>query len=92
LQAVAGGFELIFPEPIDPVTGCDVASYEINDVHLHELHCPGVTNKKRQPLLHGEAYYTLNYLANSFDLDFENRESPRRCPATDAVYDTSIGL
>lgn len=30
--------------------------------HVHELHAPGVRSKAGLPLLHGEAYYTLNYL------------------------------
>jgi len=28
--------------------------------HVHELHLDGVRNKRQQPLLHAEAYYTLN--------------------------------
>lgn len=30
--------------------------------HVHELHVPGVRSKNGLPLLHQEAYYTLNYL------------------------------
>ncbi len=30
--------------------------------HVHELHADGVTNAAGLPLLHPEAYYTLNYL------------------------------
>lgn len=30
--------------------------------HVHELHVPGVRSKTGLPLLHQEAYYTLNYL------------------------------
>ncbi|MFQ5730880.1 MAG: hypothetical protein ACE5KM_02880 [Planctomycetaceae bacterium] len=30
--------------------------------HVHELHANGVTSKAGVPLLHKEAYYTLNYL------------------------------
>lgn len=30
--------------------------------HVHELHMEGVRNEAGQPLLHAEAYYTLNYL------------------------------
>ncbi|MCO6459212.1 MAG: hypothetical protein J5I93_28215 [Pirellulaceae bacterium] len=30
--------------------------------HVHELHLPGVRSKDGLPLLHAEAYYTLNYL------------------------------
>jgi hypothetical protein len=31
--------------------------------HVHELHLPGVRSAKLQPLLHQQAYYTLNHLA-----------------------------
>lgn len=31
--------------------------------HVHELHSPGVRSEQGLPLLHPEAYYTLNYLA-----------------------------
>ncbi len=31
--------------------------------HVHELHAPGVRAVDGRPLLHKEAYYTLNYLA-----------------------------
>ena len=27
--------------------------------YVHELHIEGVQNQSQQPLLHGEAYYTL---------------------------------
>ena len=30
--------------------------------HVHELHAAGVTSAEGQPLLHKEAYYTLNYI------------------------------
>lgn len=30
--------------------------------HVHELHADGIRNHKGTPLLHAEAYYTLNYL------------------------------
>ena len=30
--------------------------------HVHELHLTGVRSAKGQPLLHAEAYYTLNYI------------------------------
>lgn len=30
--------------------------------HVHELHADGVRDLEKQPLLHPEAYYTLNYL------------------------------
>ncbi|MEZ6091329.1 MAG: hypothetical protein R3C05_25595 [Pirellulaceae bacterium] len=32
--------------------------------HVHELHSPGVRSSEGLPLLHKEAYYTLNYLAD----------------------------
>ena len=28
--------------------------------HVHELHLDGVRNQRQLPLLHAEAYYTLN--------------------------------
>jgi hypothetical protein len=31
--------------------------------HIHELHAPGVRSVAGLPLLHADAYYTLNYLA-----------------------------
>ena len=31
--------------------------------HIHELHLPGVRSATKKPLLHQQAYYTLNYLA-----------------------------
>jgi hypothetical protein len=30
--------------------------------HVHELHLDGVRSTENEPLLHREAYYTLNYL------------------------------
>src|SRR5262249_2153139 len=30
--------------------------------HVHELHLDGVRSADKQPLLHNEAYYTLNYI------------------------------
>lgn len=33
--------------------------------HVHELHCDGIRNEASLPLLHTEAYYTLNYLRGS---------------------------
>jgi len=33
--------------------------------HVHELHAKGVKSKAGEPLLHPEAYYTLNYLPKS---------------------------
>jgi glucose/arabinose dehydrogenase len=33
----------------------------LQEGHVHELHSDGVRNEKGQPLLHPEAYYTLNY-------------------------------
>ena len=30
--------------------------------HIHELHLPGVKSAKGEPLLHPEAYYTLNHI------------------------------
>ncbi|MCA9127212.1 MAG: hypothetical protein KDB22_09000 [Planctomycetales bacterium] len=31
--------------------------------HVHELHCDGLRNEQGWPVLHPQAYYTLNYLA-----------------------------
>ena len=31
--------------------------------HIHELHLPGLRSADKKPLLHQQAYYTLNYLA-----------------------------
>ena len=33
--------------------------------HVHEFHLDGVQSKEGLPLLHREAYYTLNYLPQS---------------------------
>ena len=30
--------------------------------HIHELHAPGIRSAEGLPLLHKEAYYTLNYI------------------------------
>lgn len=30
--------------------------------HVHELHAPGVRSKAGKPLLHADAYYTMNYV------------------------------
>ncbi|MFN0053154.1 MAG: hypothetical protein ACKV0T_13300 [Planctomycetales bacterium] len=37
----------------------------LQEGHIHELHAPGVRSAKGLPLLHAEAYYTLNYLPAS---------------------------
>jgi hypothetical protein len=34
----------------------------LKEGHVHELHMDGVRSTDNQPLLHAEAYYTLNYL------------------------------
>jgi hypothetical protein len=34
----------------------------LQEGHVHELHAPGVRSAAGLPLLHSEAYYTLNYL------------------------------
>lgn len=34
----------------------------LQEGHVHELHAAGVTSAEGQPLLHKEAYYTLNYI------------------------------
>jgi hypothetical protein len=34
----------------------------LQEGHVHELHSEGVRSKKGLPLLHHQAYYTLNYL------------------------------
>ena len=36
----------------------------IDVVLINELHADGVRNQAGEPLLHPEAYYTLNYLPN----------------------------
>ena len=36
----------------------------LQEGHVHELHLNGVRSAKQLPLLHQEAYYTLNYLKN----------------------------
>ena len=33
---------------------------EVRRGHVHEIHCDGVRNEKREPLLHAESYYTVN--------------------------------
>jgi hypothetical protein len=33
--------------------------------HIHELHIPGLKSAEGEPLLHGDAYYTLNYIPRS---------------------------
>lgn len=35
----------------------------LQEGHVHELHCDGVKSAEGLPLLHKQAYYTLNYLA-----------------------------
>jgi hypothetical protein len=35
---------------------------QLQEGHIHELHAPGVRSAEGLPLLHAEAYYTLNYL------------------------------
>ncbi|MEO1529033.1 MAG: hypothetical protein AAFX06_26740 [Planctomycetota bacterium] len=37
----------------------------LQEGHVHELHCEGVRSADGLPLLHNEAYYTLNYLPKS---------------------------
>ena len=34
----------------------------LQEGHVHELHSEGVRSQEGLPLLHPEAYYTLNYL------------------------------
>jgi hypothetical protein len=34
----------------------------LQEGHVHELHAEGVRSSDGTPLLHAEAYYTLNYL------------------------------
>ncbi|HLQ43986.1 MAG TPA: hypothetical protein VK137_04590, partial [Planctomycetaceae bacterium] len=34
----------------------------LQEGHVHELHLDGVTSAEGLPLLHKQAYYTLNYL------------------------------
>ncbi len=35
---------------------------QVAEGHIHELHLPGVKNKKGQPLLHDVGYYTMNQI------------------------------
>ena len=35
---------------------------KLQEGHIHELHAPGVRSAEGLPLLHPEAYYTLNYV------------------------------
>jgi hypothetical protein len=35
---------------------------KLEEGHIHELHLDGVRSARKLPLLHNEAYYTLNYL------------------------------
>jgi glucose/arabinose dehydrogenase len=35
---------------------------QLQEGHIHELHAPGVRSAEGLPLLHPEAYYTLNYV------------------------------
>ena len=37
----------------------------LQEGHVHELHSKGVKSSKGLPLLHAEAYYTLNYIPES---------------------------
>ena len=37
----------------------------LQEGHVHELHSDGVKSKAGLPLLHPEAYYTLNYIPES---------------------------
>jgi hypothetical protein len=37
----------------------------LQEGHVHELHLPGIQSKQGTPLLHQEAYYTLNYIPAS---------------------------
>ena len=38
----------------------DLTVDELREGYVYELHAHGVRNKKGQPLLHSEAFYTLN--------------------------------
>ena len=67
-QAAYGSPEVDHTKPtIDNVTlGKDKKSarlyiWPLQEGHVHELHSPGVRSADGLPLLHKEAYYTLNY-------------------------------
>ena len=34
----------------------------LQEGHIHDLTLPGVRSEEGQPLLHPQAYYTLNYI------------------------------
>ncbi len=36
----------------------------LQEGHVHEIFLPGVRSEEQQPLLHAEAYYTLNYFSD----------------------------
>lgn len=38
---------------------------KLHEGHVHELHMDGVLSSESVPLLHKEAYYTLNYIPES---------------------------
>jgi hypothetical protein len=68
-QAAYGSPEVDHTEPTitKAVAGDDGKSVRLyvsglQEGHVHELHSEGVRSKKGLPLLHHQAYYTLNYL------------------------------
>ena len=68
-QSAYGSPEVDHTEPTitKAVAGADGKSVRLyvdglQEGHVHELHSEGVRSKQGHPLLHHEAYYTLNYL------------------------------
>lgn len=55
------------PKIVSVVVGEDGKSVrltvdKLQEGHVHELHLPGVRNTAGEPLLHAQAYYTVNYI------------------------------
>ncbi len=68
-QSSYGSPEVDHTEPTitKAVVGADGKSVRLyidglQEGHVHELHCDGVRSKGDLPLLHAQAYYTLNYI------------------------------
>jgi hypothetical protein len=68
-QAAYGSPEVDATEPA--ITKAEVAADgrsvrltidKLQEGHVHELHLPGLRSAAGQPLLHPQAYYTLNYI------------------------------
>ena len=68
-QSAYGSPEVDHTEPVitKAIAGSDGMSVRLyidglQEGHVHELHSEGVRSESGLPLLHDEAYYTLNYL------------------------------